>query len=189
MRKPVTDCPRCKWAASEPLFFDYHDDEWGTPMHDDRQLFEMLNLEGAQAGLSWLTILRKREGYRAAFERFDAQKVARYGEREKARLLADAGIVRNRAKIDAVIANAKAFLEVESHAGSFDEFIWRFVDHEPLPRSRRRRAMTVSETMSRELSKRGFKFVGPTICFAFMQATGLVNDHEPGCFLYGRGGG
>jgi DNA-3-methyladenine glycosylase I len=185
----ATQRVRCKWASTEPLFFDYHDAEWGTPMHDDRLLFEMLNLEGAQAGLSWLTILKKRDGYRAAFEGFDAAKIVRYGAREKARLLADASIVRNRAKVDAVIANARAFLEVEEHAGTFDEFIWRFVDHEPLPRSRRRRAMTVSATMSRELARRGFKFVGPTICFAFMQATGLVNDHEPGCFLHkGRSG-
>ena len=182
---------RCRWASTEPLFFEYHDREWGTPVHDDRMLFEMLNLEGAQAGLSWLTILRKREGYRKAFDGFDAGKIARYGAREKARLLADAGIVRNRAKVDAVIANANAFLEVERHAGSFDEFIWRFVVHEPLPRSRRRRAMTVSEEMSRELSRRGFKFVGPTICFAFMQAVGMVDDHEPGCFRHGgkRAGG
>ena len=175
---------RCKWAATEPLFHAYHDDEWGRPVHDDRMLFEMLNLEGAQAGLSWLTILKKREGYRQAFENFEPEKVARYGAREKARLLANAGIVRNRAKVDAVIANAKAFLEVESHAGSFDEFIWRFVKHEPLTRARRRRAMTVSGEMSRELSRLGFKFVGPTICFAFMQAVGMVDDHEPGCFRY-----
>jgi DNA-3-methyladenine glycosylase I len=176
--------PRCKWAAAEPLFFDYHDREWGTPTHDDTALFEMLNLEGAQAGLSWLTILRKREGYRAAFDGFDAAKIARYGARDKARLLADAGIVRNRAKIDAVVANAQAFLEVQDHAGSFDEFIWRFVGHEVLPRSRRRRAMAVSEEMSRELGRRGFRFVGPTICFAFMQAVGMVDDHEPGCFRH-----
>jgi len=183
-----TQRTRCKWASTEPLFFAYHDDEWGTPVHDDRMLFEMLNLEGAQAGLSWLTILRKRDGYREAFENFEPGKVARYGEREKARLLANAGIVRNRAKVDAVIVNARAFLEVEQHAGSFDEFIWRFVAHEPLTRSRRRRAMTVSAEMSRELSRRGFKFVGPTICFAFMQAVGMVDDHEPGCFRHaGKG--
>ncbi len=177
-----TDLPRCRWAASEPLFFDYHDREWGTPVHDDRLLFEMLNLEGAQAGLSWLTILKKREAYRAAFHGFDAAKIARYGERDKARLLGDAGIVRNRAKIDAAVANAKAFLEVCEHAGSFDEFIWRFVDHVPLPRSRRRRATQVSEALSGELARRGFKFVGPTICFAFMQAVGLLDDHEPACW-------
>jgi DNA-3-methyladenine glycosylase I len=181
----ATPCKRCTWASTEPLFFDYHDREWGTPVHDDHTLFEMLNLEGAQAGLSWLTILKKREGYRAAFEGFDPARIVRYGAREKKRLLADAGIVRNRAKVDAVVTNARAFLEVEEHAGSFDEYIWRFVDHEPLPRSRRRRAMNVSETMSRELARRGFKFVGPTICFAFMQAVGLVDDHEPGCFRYG----
>jgi DNA-3-methyladenine glycosylase I len=180
---------RCKWAASEALFFAYHDDEWGTPVHDDRMLFEMLNLEGAQAGLSWLTILRKRDEYRRAFDGFDAVAIERYGARDKARLLANAGIVRNRAKVDAVIANAKAFLEVQAHANSFDEFIWRFVDHEPLPRSRRRRALTVSGELSRELSRRGFKFVGPTICFAFMQAIGMVDDHEPGCFRHAGAAG
>jgi DNA-3-methyladenine glycosylase I len=180
----MPDRNRCKWASKESLFHAYHDEEWGTPVHDDRMLFEMLNLEGAQAGLSWLTILKKRDAYREAFQNFEPEKVARYGDREKARLLANAGIVRNRAKVDAVIANAKAFLEVEGHAGSFDEFIWRFVEHEPLTRTRRRRAMTVSEEMSRELSRRGFKFVGPTICFAFMQAVGMVDDHEPGCFRY-----
>jgi DNA-3-methyladenine glycosylase I len=176
--------PRCKWAASEPLFFAYHDDEWGTPVHDDRHLFEMLNLEGAQAGLSWLTILKKREGYRAAFEGFDARRILRYGAREKARLLADAGIVHNRAKVDAVIANARAFLQVQEDFGTFDRYIWQFVEGKPLPRSRRQRALAAGEAMSRDLAKRGFKFVGPTICFAFMQATGMVDDHEPGCFRY-----
>ena len=144
----------------------------------------MLNLEGAQAGLSWLTILRKREGYRAAFEDFDARRIARYGAREKERLLGDAGIVRNRAKIDAVIGNARAFLEVQRECGSFDRYIWQFVEGKPVPRSRRRRAIAASETMSRDLLRRGFKFVGPTICFAFMQATGMVDDHEPGCFRH-----
>ncbi|HZZ91373.1 MAG TPA: DNA-3-methyladenine glycosylase I [Usitatibacter sp.] len=175
---------RCKWAASEPLFFAYHDDEWGTPLHDDRLLFEMLNLEGAQAGLSWLTILRKRGEYRRAFEDFDAAKIERYGARDKARLLANAGIVRNRAKVDAVIGNARAFLAVQREHGSFDRFLWSFVEGRPLPRSRRRKAQQVSRDLSRELARRGFKFVGPTICFAFMQATGMVDDHEPGCFRH-----
>jgi DNA-3-methyladenine glycosylase I len=176
--------PRCKWASSEPLFFPYHDDEWGRPVHDDRRLFEMLNLEGAQAGLSWLTILKKRDGYRAAFDGFDAHRIVVYGARDKARLLADAGIVRNRAKVDAVVANARAFLEVQREFGSFDRYIWRFVEGQPLPRSRRRRALAASEAMSRDLRERGFKFVGPTICFAFMQATGMLDDHEPGCFRH-----
>jgi DNA-3-methyladenine glycosylase I len=176
------DRVRCRWAETNELFIPYHDREWGVPVHDDRMLFEMLNLEGAQAGLSWLTILRKREAYRVAFEGFDAARIARYGAREKTRLLGDAGIVRNRAKIDAVIANAKAFLEVQRDAGSFDRFVWAFVDGKPLPRSRRRTALAASERMSRELARRGFKFVGPTICFAFMQAVGMVSDHEPRCF-------
>jgi len=186
---PSNPRPRCKWAATEPLFFAYHDDEWGRPVHDDRLLFEMLNLEGAQAGLSWLTILKKREGYRTAFEGFDARRIVKYGPRDKARLLGDPGIVRNRAKVNAVIANARAFLEVQREFGSFDRYIWQFVDGEPLARSRRRRAIAASETMSRDLAQRGFKFVGPTICFAFMQATGMLHDHEPGCFRYrGRTG-
>jgi DNA-3-methyladenine glycosylase I len=175
---------RCKWAETNELFAAYHDDEWGVPVHDDRLLFEMLNLEGAQAGLSWLTILRKRDNYRKAFANFDAGKVARYGAREKARLLGDAGIVRNRAKVDAVIGNAKAFLAVQSECGSFDRYVWQFVDHTPITRGQRQKAIEVSARLSKDLLRRGFKFVGPTICFAFMQATGMVNDHEPGCFRY-----
>ena len=173
---------RCKWPGSDPLYIAYHDEEWGVPVHDDRRLFEMLNLEGAQAGLSWITILRKRENYRRAFANFDAARVARFGAREKKRLLADEGIVRNRAKVDAFIANARVFLDVQREFGSFDRYIWQFVGGEQVPRARRRKAMAAAERMSRDLLARGFKFVGPTICYAFMQATGMVNDHERGCF-------
>ena len=180
---------RCRWAGSDPLYIAYHDEEWGVPVHDDRQLFEMLNLEGAQAGLAWITILRKREGYRKAFANFDATKIARYGAREKARLLTDAGIVRNRAKIDAFIGNARAFLDVQRELGSFDRYIWGFVDGRQVPRAQRRKAIAASKRMSRDLLARGFKFVGPTICYAFMQATGMVDDHEPGCFRSGKRAG
>jgi DNA-3-methyladenine glycosylase I len=173
---------RCKWADSDPLLAAYHDAEWGVPAHDDRLLFEMLNLEGAQAGLSWLTVLKKRDAYRKAFANFDARKIARYGAREKARLMADAGIVRNHAKIAAVIGNARAFLDVQREAGSFDKYIWQFVDGKPITRSARRKALAASQAMSRDLVARGFKFVGPTICYAFMQGVGMVNDHEPTCF-------
>ena|SRR5579859_3066844 len=177
---------RCRWPGSDPLYIAYHDDEWGVPVHDDRRLFEMLNLEGAQAGLSWITVLRKRESYRKAFANFDAAKIARYGAREKARLLKNEGIVRNRAKVDAFIGNAKAFLDVQRELGSFDRYVWGFVGGKTIPRSRRRKAIAASERMSKDLLARGFKFVGPTICYAFMQATGMVDDHEPGCFRAGR---
>jgi DNA-3-methyladenine glycosylase I len=173
---------RCRWAASNQEFFAYHDEEWGRPEHDDRNLFEMLNLEGAQAGLSWLTILRKREGYRRAFDRFDARKIARYTAAKKRALLKDAAIVRNRAKIDAVIGNARAFLDVQEEFGSFDKFIWSFVGGKPMRGPGSKKAIAASEAMSRELLRRGFKFVGPTICYAFMQATGMVDDHERACF-------
>ena len=173
---------RCTWAASNEEFFDYHDLEWGVPQHDDRRLFEMLNLEGAQAGLSWLTILRKREGYRRAFEGFDPKRISRYSAAKRAALMRDAGIVRNRAKIEAVVANAKAFLEAKEEFGSFDEFIWSFVDGKPLRGPGNRKAVAASEAMSKALRKRGFKFVGPTICYAFMQAVGMVDDHAKGCF-------
>ncbi|HXZ49552.1 MAG TPA: DNA-3-methyladenine glycosylase I [Usitatibacter sp.] len=173
---------RCPWAQSNELFFDYHDREWGVPVHDDRRLFEMLNLEGAQAGLSWSTILGKRAGYRRAFDAFDAAKIARYSAAKRAALLRDAGIVRNRLKIAAVVANAKAFLAAREEFGSFDAYVWSFVGGRPLRGPRNREAMAASERMSRDLAKRGFRFVGPTICYAFMQAVGLVNDHAPGCF-------
>ncbi len=176
---------RCKWAQSNALFIPYHDEEWGVPVHDDRLLFEMLNLEGAQAGLSWLTILKKRESYRRAFRNFDATKVARFGARQKAALLKDEGIVRNRLKIDAVVENAKAFLAIQREFGSFDNYIWQFVDGKQLAHSEHRKAIAVSELMAKRLKARGFKFVGATICYAFMQAVGMVDDHEPRCFRSG----
>ena len=152
------------------------------PAHDDRHLFEMLNLEGAQAGLSWLTILKKRANYRAAFDQFNAKAIEKYTAAKKAALLRDAGIVRNRLKIQAVIDNAKAFRAIQSEFGSFDEYIWKFVLHTPMTHANRRQALAISELMSKELKKRGFRFVGATICYAFMQAVGMVNDHAPYCF-------
>jgi DNA-3-methyladenine glycosylase I len=182
------DPVRCAWAR-DPLSIAYHDAEWGVPLHDDRALFELLILEGAQAGLSWSTILRKRENYRAAFDRFDARKIARYDDRKIAALLADAGIVRNRLKISAAVANAQAFLAVQKEFGSFDRFIWELAGGRPL--HNRWRAMgqvpartAASDAMSRALAKRGFRFVGSTICYSFMQATGMVNDHLTACFRH-----
>jgi len=179
--------PRCPWAGDDPLYIAYHDDEWGVPSHDDRHLFEMLNLEGAQAGLSWITILRKRENYRRAFASWDATKIARFGEKDFARLMADAGIVRNRLKIRATIANAQAYLAVRKEFGSFDRYLWQFVGSKPLKNRRRNLGDIPARTaeadaMSRDLKKRGFRFVGPTICYAFMQATGMVDDHLATCF-------
>ena len=181
----VNPMTRCTWCGTDPLYVRYHDEEWGVPLHDDRRLFEMLILEGAQAGLSWITILRKRPAYREAFDRFDARKIARYGAAKKRSLLVDPGIVRNRLKIDATIANARAFLAVQKEFGSFDAYIWQFVDTQGLktPGSTKPQATTPeSDAMSRDLKKRGFKFVGSTICYAFMQATGMVNDHASDCF-------
>ncbi len=177
---------RCPWAGSDPLYVRYHDEEWGRPVHDDRKLFEMLILEGAQAGLSWITILRKRPAYRKAFDRFDPRKVARYDARKKRALVANPGIVRNRLKIDAAVTNARAFLRVQEEFGSFDAYIWQFVGGAPKvnrPKSMRDLpARTVeSDAMSRDLQKRGFKFAGSTICYAFMQAVGMVNDHLVTC--------
>ena len=179
---------RCPWPKSE-LDIVYHDAEWGVPQHDDRALFEMLILEGAQAGLSWSTILKKRENYRAAFDHFDARRIAKYDQRKVKQLLANPGIVRNRLKIAATIQNAKAFLGVQKEFGSFDVFIWQFVGGRT--RKNARRSMKEipartpeSDAMSRELLKRGFKFVGSTICYAFMQAVGMVNDHTVDCFRY-----
>lgn len=177
---------RCSWCGGDPLYVAYHDTEWGVPVHDDRLLFEFLILEGAQAGLSWITILRKREAYRKAFAGFDADKVARYGKREVERLLGDAGIVRNRLKIEAAINNAQRFLAVQEEFGSFDAYIWRFVGGRPL-QNRRRTLKDIpattkeSDALSRDLKARGFKFVGSTICYAFMQASGMVDDHVVGC--------
>lgn len=176
---------RCAWAAAEPNL-TYHDTEWGVPLHDDRALFELLTLEGAQAGLSWTTILNKRENYRRAFDQFDVAKVARYGARDTARLLADAGIVRHRLKIAATLTNAKAFLAVQREFGSFDRYLWAFVGGRPLQPQRRTMAdvptrSPESDALSKDLLRRGFKFVGPTICYAFMQASGLINDHLITC--------
>lgn len=179
---------RCPWAATEPML-EYHDREWGAPQHDDRVLFEFLILEGAQAGLSWTTILAKREAYRSAFDQFDPEKVARYGAPQVRRLLSDAGIVRNRLKIQSAIANARAFLEVRKECGSFDAYIWQFVGGHPLRKPRRTLGQIPAQTpesekMSKELIRRGFKFVGPTICYAFMQGVGMVNDHLVSCFRW-----
>ncbi|MEA2560629.1 MAG: DNA-3-methyladenine glycosylase [Acidobacteriota bacterium] len=176
---------RCWWAGDDPLYVAYHDEEWGVPVHDDRRLFEMLILEGAQAGLSWITILRRREGYRRAFDGFDPERIARYGEARKAALLQDEGIIRNRAKVDAAVRNAQAFLEIES----FDRFLWDFVGGKPKQNRWKERGEIPPETpeskaMSKELKRRGFNFVGPTICYAFMQAVGMVNDHLTGCFRH-----
>jgi DNA-3-methyladenine glycosylase I len=177
---------RCHWASTDPLL-TYHDTQWGIPVHDDRLLFEMLNLEGAQAGLSWLTILKKRDNYRKAFDKFNAHKILKYNAAKRKSLLKNPGIVRNRLKIDAVILNARAFLDTQRQFGSFDKYIWSFVDGRPLPTpstaAEKCHAVAVSEQMSKDLKKRGFKFVGPTICYAFMQAVGLLNDHSPSCFL------
>jgi len=179
---------RCGWARNE-LEIRYHDEEWGVPVHDDRRWFEFITLEGAQAGLSWDTILRKRDAYRIAFRGFDPAKIAKFGERDVARLLADAGIVRNRLKINSAIGNAKAFLAVQKEFGTFDDYVWRFVGG--LPRNNKWRALrelpartAESDAMSKDLSKRGFKFVGSTICYAMMQATGMVNDHLVDCARY-----
>jgi DNA-3-methyladenine glycosylase I len=177
---------RCDWAGTDPLYVRYHDVEWGVPVHDDRRLFEMLILEGAQAGLSWITILRKRPAYRAAFDRFDARRIARYGAAKRRALMRNPGIVRNRLKIKAAVTNARAFLAVKKEFGSFDAYIWRFVGGRPRvnrPRSMKQVPARTpeSDAMSRDLKARGFTFVGSTICYAFMQAVGLVNDHAAGC--------
>jgi DNA-3-methyladenine glycosylase I len=184
---PPRELLRCRWAADDPLMIRYHDEEWGVPVHDDRRLFEMLILEGAQAGLSWMTILRKRAGYRRAFDCFDPRRVARYGARQVQRLLADEGIVRNRLKIESTITNARALLDVQQKEGSFDAFVWSFVGGRP--RVNRPRTLAEipartpeSDALSKALKKQGFRFVGSTIVYAFMQACGLVDDHERRCF-------
>jgi len=182
---------RCAWVGEEPLYVAYHDREWGVPLHDDRKLFEFLVLEGAQAGLSWLTVLRKREGYRKAFAAFDPEAVARFNRRSVERLLRDPGIVRNRQKVEAAIGNARAFLAVQEEFGSFDRYVWRFVGGKPIQnRWRTMREVPAktpeSEAMSLGLVRRGFRFVGPTICYAHMQATGMVNDHQTDCFRHAQ---
>lgn len=179
---------RCAWART-PLSVAYHDQEWGVPLHDDTRLFEFLVLEGAQAGLSWETILNKRENYRAAFDGFNPVKIAKYNERKVEALMKNAGIIRNRLKINSAITNARSFLDVTREFGSFDAYVWRFVDGKPL---RRKRGQSVpprtelSDALSKDLSRRGFKFVGSTICYAFMQAVGMVNDHDLACFRYNQ---
>ena len=173
---------RCAWADTNELFIPYHDEEWGDVVHDDRLLFEMLNLEGAQAGLSWLTVLKKRATYKDAFDDFDVTKIIHYDENMRAELMQNAGIVRNRLKINAVIENAKALIAVQEEFGSFDTYIWQFVEGKTLTYKDRSEATAISEVISKTLKKRGFKFVGPTICYAFMQVTGMINDHEPYCF-------
>lgn len=180
---------RCQWVSADPLYLQYHDEEWGVPAHDDRRLFEFIILEGAQAGLSWITILKKRENYRRALATFDAQKVARFGARELQRLLANPGIVRNRLKLEATITNAQAFLRVQQEEGDFDRFIWSFTGGTTIQNRWRSLNEVPAETpeaqaMSRALKQRGFRFVGPTICYAFMQAVGMVNDHVVTCFRH-----
>ena len=191
MTPPPDDRVRCAWPGDDALMQSYHDDEWGVPLHDDRALFELLTLEGAQAGLSWQTVLNKREAYRKAFDSFEVAKVARYTPKRIERLLQNAGIIRNRAKITATIGNAKAFLAVQQEFGSFDAYIWRFVDGKP--KKNRFRSLSgipanteQSDAMSKELKRRGFKFAGSTICYAFMQSAGMVNDHTVDCFRYGE---
>lgn len=187
---PTTPDPslsRCGWATSDPLYLAYHDEEWGVPLHDDRRLFEMLILEGAQAGLSWITILKRREGYRRAFDGFDPEKIARYGEKDVARLLTDPGIIRNRAKVEATIKNAQAYLKVVEETGSFDAYLWGLVGGKPRINHWKTLKEIPPETpeskaLSKELKRRGFGFVGSTICYAFMQAVGMVDDHVATCF-------
>jgi DNA-3-methyladenine glycosylase I len=186
---PSLELKRCEWCLGSELYRNYHDSEWGVPVHDDQRLFEFLILEGAQAGLSWSTILQRRDNYRKAFEGFDTQKVARYSSRQKKKLLADSGIIRNRLKIEAAVGNAKAFLAIQKEYGSFDGYIWRFVNDRPIVnrwRSLKEIPPTTKESdaMSRDLKKRGFRFVGSTICYAFMQAVGMVNDHVVSCFRH-----
>jgi DNA-3-methyladenine glycosylase I len=180
---------RCAWAGDDPLYVHYHDTEWGVPLHDDRRLFEFLVLEAAQAGLSWITILRKRENYRMAFDDFDPRRVARYGDQAIGDLLANPGIVRNRRKIESAVRNAGAFLDVQAEFGSFDAYLWRFVDGKPKINRWRSLSKVPAETsesrsLGKDLLRRGFSFVGPTICYAFMQAVGMVNDHLVSCFRH-----
>lgn len=185
----TVDKNRCQWAGTDPVYIRYHDREWGVPVHDDRTLFEFLVLEGAQAGLSWITILKKRPHYRRAFDDFVPRKVASYDTRNINELLSDQGIIRNRQKIRSAVNNAAAFLKIQETCGSFDQYIWQFVDGRPIQNAWRREADIPAETeislaMSRDLKQKGFSFVGPRICYAFMQATGMVNDHVTNCFRY-----
>lgn len=177
---------RCSWCGEDPLYVEYHDEEWGRPCHDERMLFELLILEGAQAGLSWITVLRKRENYREAFDNFDAEKIARYTDQDVERLMNDPGIVRNRLKINATIVNARAYLKLRGEFGGLDAYLWRFVGGKALQPKRQRMGdipakTEISDALSKDLSRRGFKFVGSTICYAYMQATGMTNDHVADC--------
>jgi DNA-3-methyladenine glycosylase I len=186
---PKTKIIRCAWCGSDPLYIQYHDEEWGVPVHDDRKLFEMLILDGMQAGLSWITVLRKREEFRKAFDGFDPARIARYEEAKIQELLGNPGIIRNRLKIQSAVRNAQAFLEIQKEFGAFDRFLWSFVGDKPrqnhFTNSKQIPARTLeSDRMSKELKKRGFSFVGSTICYAFMQAAGMVNDHLADCFRY-----
>lgn len=180
---------RCAWAVNNQMDQDYHDTEWGVPIHDDRLLFEFLNLEGAQAGLSWTTILAKRENYRKAFDNFEAKKIIKYNQKKIDQLLQNKGIVRNKLKVNAVVSNAKVFLEIQKEYGSFDKYIWSFADGKPIQNKWQNReevpaTTPLSDRMSKDMKKKGFKFIGSTICYAFMQAIGMVNDHTVDCFRY-----
>jgi DNA-3-methyladenine glycosylase I len=180
---------RCAWVSDEPIYIDYHDVEWGVPIYDDQKLFEFLILEGAQAGLSWITVLKKRDNYRASFDNFVAEKIARYTQAKIDKLLLNPGIIRNRLKVNAAITNAKLYLEVKKEWGSFSAYIWHFVDGKPINNHLKNHKQiptqtAISDKMSKDMKKRGFKFVGSTICYAFMQAVGMVNDHTMDCYLY-----
>lgn len=185
----MTEKQRCPWCGTDPLYMDYHDNEWGTPLYDNQKLFEFLILEGAQAGLSWITVLRKRENYRKAFDNFDPAKIARYTEAKKAKLLLNEGIIRNRLKIDSAIKNAQAYLAMQKNGEDFSEFLWSFVGGKPKQNKWKSMSQVPaltpeSDAMCKALKQRGFNFVGSTICYAFMQATGMVNDHVVGCYRY-----
>ena len=189
MASKSADKKRCGWVSDDPLYLDYHDGEWGVPLHDDRRLFEMIILEGAQAGLSWITVLKKRENYRLAFNQFDVEKIARYDARKKRSLMNNAGIIRNRLKIDATIGNARSFLKIVEEQGSFSDYLWDFVDGNPIVNRWRTLAdvpvsTEKSDTLSKALKSRGFKFVGTTICYSYMQAVGMINDHVTTCFRH-----
>ena len=180
---------RCRWCGDDSLYVAYHDEEWGVPLHDDQKLFELLMLEGAQAGLSWITVLRKRENYRAAFDHFDPNKLVRYNQKKVERLMANPGIIRNRLKVNSAVINARAYLDIIEQQGSFNDYLWQFVDGKPIRNMVRsvddiQASSPISDRMSKDLKKRGFKFIGSTICYAFMQASGMVNDHHVNCFRY-----
>jgi DNA-3-methyladenine glycosylase I len=180
---------RCDWSGTEPIYVDYHDKEWGVPVHDDRMHFEMIILDGAQAGLSWITILKRRDSYREAFDNFDAVKVSRYDDKKVENLLTNPGIIRNRLKVNSAVKNAQAFLKIQKEFGSFDDYIWQFVNHKTIQNKWKKMSelpakTAESDAMSKDLKKRGFSFVGSTICYAYMQAAGMVNDHIMDCFRY-----